>query len=122
MIRMGININCKRYPFIDWILKRMKVIETRNTPSLRPYVGQRVGLVQTGKGKAMLRGYATIKEEIRYDSEMGFYIDFCGHMIDKTMLKYVFKNGVKYGYTLVDVVEIDPVPVNTRGIVARRIA
>lgn len=122
MIRMGININCKKYAFIDWMFQHLKTVETRNTPSLRPYVGQRVGLVQTGRGKAMLRGYATIAEEIRYNTEAGFYNDAWRHMIDRTMLKYIFKNGVKYGYVLTDIEEIDPVPVNTRGIVARKIA
>ena len=38
---MGININCKHQDFIGEILSGKKTIETRNTPSLDPYLGQR---------------------------------------------------------------------------------
>lgn len=120
-IDTGININCKRYPFIDWILMGTKTIETRNTPSLRPYIGRRVGLIETGKGKAKLRGFATIRAEYEYRSEEDFFLDSAYHMIDPYMKEYAFKNGGKYGYLLEDICWVDGTEVSSKGIVARRI-
>ena len=51
-VSTGININDKTQPFTDQILHGQKTIETRNTPTLHPHVGKRVGIVRTGKGPA----------------------------------------------------------------------
>lgn len=117
---MGININCRKYPFLTWILGGRKTIETRNTPSLRPYLGKRVGLVQTGCGKALLVGFATITEEIVIRDREHFALLAPIHCINDKMPEYAFKN-IKYCYALSDVERIDPVPVSSRGIVARQI-
>jgi len=60
---LGININCKHQDFIAQILSGEKIIETRNTPSLNPYIGQKIGLIRTGQGKATLEGYAQLKAQ-----------------------------------------------------------
>lgn len=115
---MGININCKDFPFVDAILVGAKTVETRNCHSLRPYVGQRVGLIETGTGTARLRGYATIIREVVYDTEEGFYRDHSKHLIypaDKRTEKYRWAGRAKYGYVLKDVVETKATAVTTRG-------
>ena len=94
-VTRGVNINDKVQPFTDQILSRKKTIETRRTNSLRPYIGQRVGIIRTGKGKALLVG-------------------------DKS--KFRFKRGGKFGYPLTSVTRCVPVPVKSRGIVARKLS
>ena len=116
---MGININCKTQDFIKQILDGWKTIETRNTPSLRCYVGQRVGLIKTGCGKAKLCGFATIVYEKHYTSEAEFRLDESEHLVLKGS-EYDY-DGEKFGYVLYDVVQIEPVEVNTKGIVSRRL-
>ena len=78
---MGVNINDGAEPFTDWILSGRKTVETRATDSLRPYVGRRVGIVRTGKGAAVLVGFATIGEPIRYESPAGFRADYGRHRV-----------------------------------------
>jgi hypothetical protein len=51
---IGININDKQQDFTGQILRGEKVIETRNRNSFIQIVGERVGLIRTGKGKATL--------------------------------------------------------------------
>jgi len=115
----GININCRHQDFIQQILDKRKTIETRNTPTLRRFMGQRIGLVKTGCGKASLCGFATITREIHYKTEAEFRSDEGKHLVTKGS-KYDFVNE-KYGYVLSDVVAIDPVEVKTKGIIARKI-
>lgn len=121
---MGININDKHQPFTEQILNGMKTIETRNSRSLDPYLGMRVGIVRTGKGKATLVGYATIGEFVsHYPSPAHFDEAYPRHLVDKDSKYHISKSktGYKFGYDLLDVERIEPVEVNSRGIVARRI-
>lgn len=115
----GININCKKQDFIQQILSVEKVIETRETPSLRPYINSRVGLVKTGKGKAMLCGYATIIGEICYTSVENFRNDYEWHRVAEGS-DYDIKE-IKYGYILDKVKAIEPIQINSRGIVVREV-
>lgn len=117
---MGININDKLYPFTEWILNGMKTVETRRTDSLRPYVGQRIGIVRTGKGKATLVGYATITEVVRYETVESFRADEGRHLVEAGS-KFDCDSKGKFGYVLSDVVKVEPTVVTTKGIVARRI-
>jgi len=117
---MGININDDEYAWTEVILDGKKTIETRRGPSLRPYVGKRVGIVRTGtRKKAMLVGYMTITREIKYSSPQEFDKDVSKHHVAKDTGLY--NGGVKYGYVIKDVKKIDPRPVHTRGIVARQV-
>ena len=117
--RYGININCKHQDFIKQILEGKKTIETRNTPSLRTYVGERIGLIKTGCGKAMLCGYATITREIHYKNEEEFRHDEDKHLVSKGSVYDIVTE--KYGYVLSDVVRIKTVEVKSKGIVSRKI-
>ena len=63
---IGININDKHQLFTEQILNGSKTIETRSSKSLHPYIGKMVGIIRTGKGKATLVGYITIKAVKKY--------------------------------------------------------
>ena len=118
---MGININCKHQDFIGEILSGKKTIETRNTPSLDPYLGKRVGLVRTGKGPAMLLGFATIKESFIYYDRQSFDADYELHKVAPDSPYYIKDAGTKVAYILEDVESIEPTLVISLGIIARNI-
>jgi hypothetical protein len=117
---MGININDKTQHYTAQILSGEKTIETRRTNSLRPYVGKRVGIVRTGRGRATLVGYATIGEPIRYENRPQFAADYARHRVAAGSPHDCGPEG-KYGYPLIDVETVEPSPVTSRGIVARRL-
>jgi len=67
---IGINVRSDGdIDYADLIVDGRKKLETRNTDSLRPYVGKRVSIVKTGKGKAYAIGVATVGEPIEADEE-----------------------------------------------------
>ena len=117
---MGININDRHYPFTEWILSGVKTIETRKTPSLSPYIGRRVGIIKTGKGKAMLVGFVTIGAPIKYESEEHFRSDEDKHCVLKGS-KYDIDSQGKWGYPLLNPIRIEPKYITSKGIVARKI-
>jgi hypothetical protein len=118
--RMGINVNDKSQPYTDQILSGLKTVETRKTRSLDPYVGRRVGIVRTGKGRATLVGYATIGEPVFYATRARFDADYARHAVDSGSPHY-FSAGGKFGYPLLSVKATRPRKVFSRGIVARAI-
>ena len=119
-VTMGININDKRSPWTDLILSGQKTIETRASKSLHPYVGKRVALIQTGKGKAKIVGLATIGEPIHYDTIEAFRADVNKHRVNPDTGYDI--ETTKYGYPLKDVQKIHtPIEVGSRGIVARNV-
>lgn len=119
---MGININDKHQDFTGQILRGEKTIETRDTHSLKPYVGKRIGLVSTGIGPATLVGYANVGEPIFYNTPEEFDADWHRHRVSPDSPYYITPRG-KYGYPLTEV-EAEPNPriLDTRGIRSRSLA
>jgi len=117
---MGININDKCQDFTGQILRGEKTIETRKTRSLDPYIGERIGIIRTGVGKATLVGYATVGEPVVYDSVAKFRRDYDKHLVAPGSA-FDIKDGLKYGYPLMQVESVEPRQVESRGIVARRL-
>ena len=118
---MGININDRGHPFTGDILAGRKTVETRATDSLRPYVGRRVGIVRTGTGPAVLVGFATIGEPIRYGSPASFRADYGRHRVPAGSV-FDYGSGGRFGYPLSDVRSCRPRVVGGRGgRIARRI-
>jgi uncharacterized protein (TIGR02996 family) len=107
---LGINVNDRHQAFTDQILSGAKTIETRSAPTLHPYIGKKMGLVRTGKGKAMLVGYVTIGEPKLYTAESSFDSDFDSHLVGKDSPFHISKSkkGSKWGYTLSDVEKVEP--------------
>ena len=117
---IGVNINDDVAPFTEYILNGEKTIETRNTPTLRPYVGKRIGIIKTGKKiKATLVGYVNIDKEIVYDSKEKFDKDYSKHLVGGDS-PYFFDN-IKFGYSLKDPERISPTPITSKGIVSRKL-
>jgi hypothetical protein len=62
---MGINVASDTKAglrFADMIVDGHKTLESRNSDTLRPYVGKRVAIVRTGEGKAKAIGEVTVGE------------------------------------------------------------
>ena len=62
---MGINVASDTKAglrYADMIVDGHKTLESRNSDTLRPYVGKRVAIVRTGEGKAKAIGEVTIGE------------------------------------------------------------
>ena len=116
----GICINCKKEPFVSLMLQKLKTVETRlpnkrtGKGSLDRFIGERVGLLETGTHKrAVLRGYATISERITYD-RISFRND-TRHCISIGSDYDIPEGGFKYGYVLTDIEECDPIEINAPG-------
>jgi len=119
-ISIGININDSSFPWTDVILSGKKRIETRNTPTLDPYLGKRVGIIRTGVGKAILVGFVDIVGKKVYSSVEEFRKDEYLHLV-KIDSPFDFK-GSKIGYVLQNPEKLStPTAVETRGIVSRKI-
>lgn len=120
MPTIGININDSTQNFTDQILNGEKTIETRNTNTLHPYIGRRVGIVKTGKGPATLVGYVTIGTPIFYDTVDKFRNDYNKHKVNVSS-KFDIPPTGKWGYPLIDVERVTPRVLTSRGIVARKL-
>lgn len=118
-VEKGININDSTFPFTDEILKGNKTIETRDSRSLDPYIGKRVGIVRTGVGKATLVGYATIGNPVIYRNNDEFDADYDKHLVDSNNPYYIKPGQVKYGYPLTGVESTDAMELTSKGIVSR---
>lgn len=116
----GININDKKQGFTCQILQGLKTIETRKKPTLRPYINKKVGIVQTGKGKATCRFYCTIAKEIEYPNKTAFKRDYKLHRVSSKS-NYFPQQFPCYGYLITDIEKIKPFKVNSLGIIARKI-
>ena len=61
-------INCKREPFVDWIMCLLKQYETRTRNTLKSllarYLGERILIAETGHGDPLVRCSAVIDEII----------------------------------------------------------
>ena len=119
----GINVRTDgNTNYANLIVSGEKTYETRDSDSLRPYVGKRVGIVETGSGKAKLVGYATIGEPIKVgEAEFDNLRD--KHLVPKGSKFDIKKGGQKYLYPTSNPVALDtPVDASAnKGIVARRL-
>jgi hypothetical protein len=119
---MGINVNSKKQDFAGQIISGEKTIETRNTNSLKSYIGKRMGIIRTGSGKAMLLGYATIGEPKIYHNRKEFDLDYDEHLVSPDSKFYIKDNSIKYGYPVYDIEVLnEPVLIKSRGIIARKL-
>ena len=116
------NCNDSQRDWTSRILSGQKTIETRNSHSLGSLVGQRVGIIQTGIGRARLVGYVTISGAVIYDDEVQFRTDEPLHHVPRDLAGYEW-TGAKVGYVLSDPERIPPqiLPPSCRGIVIRNL-
>jgi hypothetical protein len=109
----GININDSEQDFTGQILRGEKTIETREAPTLSPYIGRRVALVSTGKGGTpSIVGYAVVGEPKVYNTVDEFRADYDQHRVEPNSTFDIKPDGIKYGYPLTEVQAVEPTPVN----------
>ena len=116
------NCNDARKNWTSLILAGSKSVATRNTASLGSLVGQRVGLIRTGCGKAQLVGFVTVSGVIDYKDERAFRRDYSRHHVPPDLRGFEW-SGRKVGYLLKDPEAIEPklLPASCRGIVIRHL-
>ena len=124
-VERGINVRTDGdMNYADLIVSGKKQFESRQTDSLRPYVGKRVGIVETKKGeKAKLVGYATVGEpEVVNQREFNEMRDL--HLVPKGSDFDIKRGSRKYMYRMIDPQKLDePIDVSsTQGRVARNIS
>lgn len=120
-INIGININDSTFDWTEAILSGRKTIETRNFPTLDPYIDKRVGIIRTGKGPAQLVGFVDIVAKKTYMTAESFRYDEDLHLVSVGGV-FDFKRNPKFGYILENPERLSvPVPVTSKGIVSRRI-
>ena len=121
---MGINVRTDGDTnYADLIVSGQKKYETRDKDSLRPYVGKRIGIVETGSGPAKLVGYATVGEPIEV-GEAEFADSRDQHLVPEGS-KFDIKPGQsKFLYEMIDPEQLaQPIDASgTKGIVARNIS
>jgi SLT domain-containing protein len=121
--KMGINVRTDRQAqrsYADLIVDGEKFLESRNTDSLRPYVGQRMAIVRTGEGQAQAIGEVTVGEpQVVNQQQFRALQDL--HLVPEGSTFDIQDNGQKYLYPMENPVRYDnPAPVG-RGIVARQV-
>ena len=118
----GININDEFQDFTGQILRGEKTIETRPSRSLDSRIGKLTGIIRTGirNQKATLVGYMVIGEPVVYDSVAKFRKDQSKHLVAPGSVHDI-KNGLKYGYPIMQVESVAPKELTSRGIVIRRL-
>jgi hypothetical protein len=119
---MGINVRCDSgMDYAGLIVDGAKTLETRRTNSLRPWIGQRVGIVRTGRGPAHLVGYAVIGEPIVMD-HAAFRQAEDRHLVPSGSAFDAQAGETKYCYPLHNAERLNtPEPVTSRGIIARKL-
>jgi hypothetical protein len=118
----GINIrNDGENRYADLIVDGYKTMESRHTNSLRPYIGQTVGIIRTGEGKAKLIGTVRIGAPIEVD-EHQFNMMRVDHLVPHTS-KFDIKSGqTKFLYPIAEARRFEHErDVMSLGIVARKI-
>ena len=102
-------INCARHPFLDLIIRRRKLDETRSRDTLRALVGLRVFLAETGRGRSLCRCSAVIGAPLVARSRKEWNALRSRHRVPRGS-QYDWKpwTKVKYLYPVLDVVACTP--------------
>ena len=118
---IGINVRSDgNIDYADLIVDGRKRLETRNTDSLRPYVGKRVSIVRTGKGKAMAIGAVTIGEPIVADEKKFRKLEK-QHLVPAGSKFDIQPDGEKYLYPMIDPERYDEPKSVGHGIIGRQV-
>ena len=118
---IGINVRAtKTHDYASLIVSGTKILETRNTNSLKPYIGQRVGIIRTGKGKAQLIGFVNI-DKAEWVSQEDFKKIYYKHLVSDDS-EFACTNKGKWVYHLSDAQMHPATDVDSKGIIARNIS
>jgi hypothetical protein len=119
---MGINVASDRKSdrrYADMIVDGHKTLESRNSDTLRPYVGKRVAIVRTGEGKAKAIGEVTIGEPMVVDRKRFRSLEDKHHVPEGSA--FDISTPTKHLYPLHDPVRYDEERDVEHGIVSRKV-
>lgn len=122
-IKMAVNVKKDKKADVDYaelLISGDKKFETRDTPSLNSYVGQRVGIAKTGDGEAKAIGSVEIGEPIEVD-EKTFRELQDQHLVPEGSEFDIKPGGKKYLYPVSNPERFDSPKSVGRGIVSRKI-
>ena len=119
---LGINIAVDKNgtDYADLIVNGTKKFESRETASLKPYVGKRVGIVRTGAGPAEVIGSVEIGQPIEVN-EKQFNQLRDQHLVAEDSSFNIKKGQTKFLYPMMDPTSTPPQKVTSKGIVARAV-
>jgi len=120
---IGINVRSDQKSglrYADEIVDGNKKYETRDSDSLRPYVGKRIAIVRTGEGTAKAIGEATVGEPIVVD-EAQFNRMRSEHLVPAGSAFDIKPGSKKYLYPMLNPVRFDEEKDVGAGIVARKV-
>jgi len=121
---MGINVATDGdLIYSDLIVRGQKTLETRDSNSLSPYIGKRVGIIETKRGrKARLVGFADVGKPLVVGS-LGFDLLSRHHLVPESSRFSIKKGQKKWLYPMMNVMKLtESIDASeTRGIVARDI-
>lgn len=101
----GIHINGHQFR-ID-IEALLKTEETRARRTLNRYTDNRVGLIETGHGKAILWGFCKLELPTEYTTVKQFRDAYDVHRVEADSTYDIKVGGKKYGYPITDLVLLE---------------
>jgi hypothetical protein len=119
---MGINVATDRKSgrsYADMIVDGHKTFESRNSDTLRPYVGKRVAIVRTGEGKAKAIGEVTIGEPMVVNKQKFRALEDKHHVPEGSA--FDINTPTKHLYPLHDPVRYEEERDVGHGIVSRKV-
>jgi hypothetical protein len=119
---LGINIAVDKNgtDYADLIVSGTKKFESRETASLKPYVGKRVGIVRTGAGPAEVIGSVEIGQPIEVN-EKQFNQLRDQHLVAEDSSFNIKKGQTKFLYPMMNPIPTPAQKVTSKGIVARAV-
>ena len=119
--KIGINVRSDGdIDYADLIVDGKKTLETRNTDSLRPYVGKRVSIVKTGKGRAYAIGVATIGEPIEADEKKFRKLEK-EHLVPAGSKFDIYPGTTKFLYPMINAKRYEKPREVGHGIISRKV-
>ena len=108
-----VYINCKLFPFIDWIISGLKVYETRNRNTLKSLVGKTIYFAETGTHKRpVIRCACTIDSVIKITDRKTYNLYRRQTKIKKgSAFDWKTDTKYKYLYKLSNVIPVPSFPV-----------
>ena len=119
---MGINVASDTKAglrYADMIVDGQKTLESRNSDTLRPYVGKRVAIVRTGEGKAKAIGEVTVGEP-KVVNQKQFRAMEGDHLVPKGS-RFDINTPTKHLYPMHDPVRYEEERDVGHGIVSRKV-
>lgn len=102
-------INCKKFPFVTEIMDYLKQYETRTRNTLGRFLGERILIAETGKGRPLVRCSAVIDEiiSVRSREEWERYLELTWVPVGSSY-DWQPDTKVKWLYHMTDIHPVEP--------------